>query len=251
MDIATRAWSPEIRGLLLELLNEANDGVLEAHESVAGKKMLKDKGPKEEPEGLAVFEDELPRPKRQKRNPKLLIESEDYTRDFTPVNLSDTETSGSEAMGTDYNVTDEDPDVEPDIDMAKDEEGGFRLQSRSTKAIREIYAKIDRKQKEAFDQDEIVLQHLLSLDPYKAYIDSDLDDQDILDRALRLLFRAPFGQEKEYVRISPHIRYDQLHKDVINQIRESMKLSDQHIMYLRAVAAEGKAGPESIHLGSC
>lgn len=156
---------------LVELLNEASAEVLEAHESVKGKRMLKDKGPKEEPEDLAMHE-ELRWPNRQKRNPQLLIESDEYTRDFTPVDLSETEDSDFEAMGTDYNDTDEDPDVESDIDMAQgdfhpkqeriqDGDGGFRLQSLSTKAIGESYATTDRQQQEAFIQDDIVLRHLL------------------------------------------------------------------------------------------
>lgn len=39
MDMATRSWSPSIQALLVDLLNEANSEVREAHESTAGKEM--------------------------------------------------------------------------------------------------------------------------------------------------------------------------------------------------------------------
>ena len=41
MDMATRFWSPSIRQLLVELLNEANSEVLKAHQSAGGQEMMK------------------------------------------------------------------------------------------------------------------------------------------------------------------------------------------------------------------
>ena len=40
IDMATRSWSPSIRSLLVELLNEANTEVREAHESAEGHAIL-------------------------------------------------------------------------------------------------------------------------------------------------------------------------------------------------------------------
>lgn len=42
MDMATRSWSPAIRQLLVDLLNENNAEVQEAHESNKGQKIMKD-----------------------------------------------------------------------------------------------------------------------------------------------------------------------------------------------------------------
>lgn len=39
MDMATRSWSPTIQQLLVDLLNEGNDEVREAHSSVEGKRI--------------------------------------------------------------------------------------------------------------------------------------------------------------------------------------------------------------------
>lgn len=86
----------------------------------------------------------------------------------------------------------------------------------------------------------------MSLDPKRIYVLEDLDNEDIHDRALRLLYRARFGQDNEYTRISPHIRYDKLRKETIQQINKSIKMSDENISYLRAVAVDGKTGKEFV-----
>ena len=56
------------------------------------------------------------------------------------------------------------------------------------------------------------------------YTVDDLADKEILDRALRLLYRARFGQSKDYSRISPRIKYDKLHQNVVSSIEKKLKL---------------------------
>ena len=46
-DLATRSFSSEVRNLLVKLLNEANSGVREVHESESGKRLIA-KGAKEQ-----------------------------------------------------------------------------------------------------------------------------------------------------------------------------------------------------------
>ena len=69
--------------------------------------------------------------------------------------------------------------------------------------MREYYNKLPRKDQESFDQDEISLRALLGLDPDRLYTIEDLNDEGVHDRALRLLYRARFGQVNEYARICP------------------------------------------------
>lgn len=96
---------------------------------------------------------------------------------------------------------------------------------------------MNKTEQEAWDQDTIVLRHLLTLDPRRTYTVADLADNDILDRALRLLFRARFGQDREYVRISPYIRYDKLSRRVAETIDKNCRITDKEIRRLRKIAA--------------
>lgn len=62
------------------------------------------------------------------------------------------------------------------------------------------------------------LRALLRLDPQKLYTTENLEKEEILERALRILFHERNGQQTEYVRISPHITYDQLPKTMAETI---------------------------------
>ena len=46
------------------------------------------------------------------------------------------------------------------------------------------------------------LKYILTLDPSKVYSDVDLNDAEILNRALRLLYQAKLGQDKFEMRIN-------------------------------------------------
>ena len=298
MDMATRSWSPSIRKLLVDLLNEGNIEVEEAHASAAGKKILEDtKCSKAEmsnnplslkvedgqilaqtvlekndlnvyPTWMAandVTNNSLRRSARTKKQPESIWENPDFREGFdeyTPPEITEASDEWSEDSGSNYGGSgsdgdDDDLDSEaeeeyavgkyvPEKEWVEDEDGGIRLQSRTTKTIRQNYSKLSRKDQEAFDQDSIVLRQLLSLDPKRIYVLEDLDNEDIHDRALRLLYRARFGQDNDYTRISPHIRYDKLRKETIQQINKSIKISDETIGYLRAMAADGKTGKEFV-----
>ena len=118
----------------------------------------------------------------------------------------------------------------------QDPDGDIRLMSSTTKAIRESYSKMLQTEQEEFDQDTIYLRHLLTLKVDRVYTDQDLDDRDIMDRSLRLLYRKRFGQQHEYTRISPHIKYDKLSRSVVKSINKNNELTGEEIRRLQLVA---------------
>ena len=298
MDMATRSWSPSIRKLLVDLLNEGNTEVAEAHASAAGKKILEDTkyskaGISNNPLNMKVQDGQvlaqtvqgkddldvdptwtaannetnnsLRRSGRARKQPSSIWDDPGFREgldEYTPSDTTEPSEGSSEDSDSSYGnpgsgEDDEDLDTEaeeefaigdyvPENEWVQDEDGGIRLQSRTTKTIRQNYSKLSRKDQESFDQDTIVLRQLLSLDPKRIYVLEDLDNEDIHDRALRLLYRARFGQDNDYTRISPHIRYDKLCKETIQQINKSIKMSHETINYLRAVAVDGKTGKEFV-----
>ena len=130
----------------------------------------------------------------------------------------------------------------PAEDVARDDSGDYLLlQSKSNRQMREYYNKLPRKDQESFDQDEISLRALLSLDPNRVYTIEDLNDEEVHDRALRLLYRARFGQVNEYARISPHISYDQLDRTVSDHIKSKLSVAQRELTYYASMAKEGTA----------
>lgn len=80
------------------------------------------------------------------------------------------------------------------------------------------------------------LRALLSLDPDKFYSVEDLEDEEMLDRALRLLFLARYGQRQQHLRISSHISYDQLGRAVSDSIETKLKMDEAELTtYLTAI----------------
>ena len=64
------------------------------------------------------------------------------------------------------------------------------------------------------------------------YTDESLDDMEILDRALRLLYQAQFGHMKLDLRISPHIIYDQLPLEIAHAINAKLKIEESEMIQL-------------------
>lgn len=100
---------------------------------------------------------------------------------------------------------------------------------------------MERKDQEEFDQDEISLCLPLSLSPGRVYTLEDLEDHEVHDRALGLLYRARSGQSKDYSRISPHIKYKLLHSKVVAGSKKKLVLQDNEYTYLLQTAKDGKA----------
>jgi hypothetical protein len=69
-----------------------------------------------------------------------------------------------------------------------------------------------------FDQNNLNERNLLKFDPNKLYYRANLEQSYILNRALRLLFQARFGQETSHWKISPYINYSHLPDRIIKAI---------------------------------
>lgn len=123
----------------------------------------------------------------------------------------------------------------------RDEDVEVLLESRTRKQMRKTYNSLTRKKQEQWDQDEWNLRMLLSLSPDRIYTVQDLEIEEIHDRALRLLYRLRFGQSKDYARVSPHINYTHLHKDVCASIKAQNEIESEEVAYYIQFAKEGKA----------
>ena len=126
-------------------------------------------------------------------------------------------------------------------ELLRDESGEVYLHSRSQRQMRETFNKLNRGEQEGFDQDAMVLRQLLSLVPDRVHTLQDLEDNKIHDRALRSLYRARFGQSTDYSKISPHIKYDMLHANVLSDFKKKLKIEDEGYTFLNQTAKEGKA----------
>ncbi|KAI4188332.1 MAG: hypothetical protein L6R41_002206 [Letrouitia leprolyta] len=295
MDLAGKANDPAIQQLLVQLLNEKNYEVMEAHESeqgilmkaqATGQAMTDVATPFiteiEDGQKLAVTVPEdmdIDRPSDQseggssamkyplRREPKqvqrMINQPEIQKRLHGSRKLSSEDLESSEEdygdSGSEYSTDSEnrydsgvdsssatdsdDPEKEgrevvaASNEYITDPNGDIRLLSRTTAEIRRTYSRLTKTEQEDFDQDTIALKQLLTMDPKKVYSIKDLETPDVLDRALRLLFRARFGQAQEYVRISPHIKYDKLSKETLKAIERNTKIQDEEVKRLRFLAA--------------
>lgn len=235
IDMATRSYTDSIKTLLVDLLNDGNQEVRKAHDSLAGKKLLKNiigapPVPQKEVDALEATLETDPntpvpsiqtatatasRPTRSRKAPArqadYLYGSDELSDDSVTTNEQDTDSySDSDIDSQDCDSDSSstfDPlskDDVPGDDMDADENGELILRSKTYKQIRATYAKLSRENQELYDQYTIYLRQLLSLSADKVYTVEDLEDQEIHDRALRLLYRERFGQEHEYVRVGPH-----------------------------------------------
>ncbi|KAL8834745.1 MAG: hypothetical protein Q9170_003622 [Blastenia crenularia] len=168
---------------------------------------------------------------RESEHSEYSEQATDYDEDYQDLDFDfgSDESDSSEKKGEKVKPEQDDYIVDPD--------GDTRLVSRTTKELRQRYSQFTKTEQEEFDQDSIALRQLLSLKVDRVYELSDLNDPEILDRSLRLLYRARFGQSHERIRISPHIRYDKLTKQVCRAIEKNSKMDHQEITRKRAIAA--------------
>lgn len=81
------------------------------------------------------------------------------------------------------------------------------MERKTTRRLRQDFTCLDRVAQEAHDQEGLHVKHLLALPVDKIYTLSDLKNEHILERALRLLYLGKFGQKEVQACISrsPHI----------------------------------------------
>ena len=182
VDLATRSFSSEVQNLLVDLLNESNKYVKEAHESQRGHEILKETNllPTEDSNNpmnvkfdeetggrLAItVQDSMsidlestvtnPAPRKRQRPDR-----------FADKMLQDDEESEMTSNDNDAFQSDEDGD---EINALKD----IVLKTTTTKKLRQNYSKLASIEQEQYNQDEMNLRHLLSLSPTRIYTVEDL-----------------------------------------------------------------------------
>ena len=275
-----------MQNLLVDLLNESNKYVKEAHESQRGHEILKEtnflptegsNNPMnvefdEETDGrLAItvqdsmdidLENTVTNPaprkrqrpdrfantmlqddvyqeygqgKRRKLKGKASMD-EDVDEEISDRLEEDSSFKDSENEEENYDEESEVTSDDSDDAFQSDEDGDeitalkdIVLETITTKKLRQNYSKLTPIEQEQYNQDEMNLRYLLSLSPTRIYTVEDLNDVEILDRALRLLFHARFGQDQQYMRISPHVTYDKLPSKVSNAIKAKLQVEEQHV----------------------
>lgn len=183
-----------------------------------GKKKAKGKGKKSARKGTADSSDMMYEEEESSYQSESSADSDD---DYDDYDDADTLQSDDDDSASDASVLSlqEDPDIKYDI----------VLESKTTKTLRKDFMKLTASQQEAFNQDEMNLRQLLSLSPDRVYTLEDLEDSDVLDRALRLLYQARFGQTRQNTRISPHINYDKLPTTVSAAIKAKLHLEEAQV----------------------
>lgn len=90
------------------------------------------------------------------------------------------------------------------------------------------FAQLTADEQETLNQDIINVQQLLRLDPemVSKYTLSDLHDDVVLERVLRLLHLSKLGREELHTRVSPHIRYDKLPAPMARSIAAKLQVEE-------------------------
>ena len=91
-----------------------------------------------------------------------------------------------------------------------------------TKELRRRYLWLPEELKNEVSQDVINFYRFLSYDPDKVYTVDDPQDNEILNRGLRLLFGNRIGQAQERLRVTPHISYEALPKSLADAIASKL-----------------------------
>lgn len=95
----------------------------------------------------------------------------------------------------------------------------IRLAIRDSKALQTSV-----RDQENYNQKKITLRQLPFLSFDKIYQAEDLEDEETLDKILKLFYMSKLGQEEFHTRINPHIIYDKLPKEISNQIKARLKM---------------------------
>lgn len=208
---------------------------------------------------------------RKRQTPAELLISESLTpqKRQTPERLGAIGTAGdangadadgvddANSTDTDY-ILDDIPNTEPKDDLKTsdfektDNKGSENemdidrvdediLEAKTTKKWRQDLLKQPVSVQEAFDQEDFNLRQLLALSAKKMYGKDNLEDEKTLDRALRLLYMAKFGQVDMNTRISPHIQYNKLPIAVANSITSKLQVEEDQVRgSLAIVRSSGK-----------
>ncbi|MCJ1298857.1 hypothetical protein MMC08_001648 [Hypocenomyce scalaris] len=103
------------------------------------------------------------------------------------------------------------------------------LKSRITAALQRDFMQLTASQQEAFNQNEMNLHQLLSLAPDQIYALTDLENCNVLNCVLHLLYRTHFEQANQNIQISLHINYDKLPAAVSAAIKVKLHLEEAEV----------------------
>jgi hypothetical protein len=245
-ELATRARDPPMRVLLVKLLNDANPNILQKQQSPLALNLLAKRSQtskSEDTDGAKTVNEKLDLRIDMKESTLVTDDrrataTDNEEPDSSPpaVRRSSRQTNAVKRLTSDFaefgTLDQDDPelsdassnfDLEPDSDFEVDtnneddgesESVGERTEPAEVmfmdtyKVARAFFRSLPIEEQETFNQEEMNLCQIIDLDPTKQYTEEDLDQHDTLDRALRLLCVARFGQGEELMRVSPHINYD-------------------------------------------
>lgn len=135
--------------------------------------------------------------------------------------------------GSSSQVDSDDVSVHNESDEAEIEDSV--LDTSTIKNMKTNFYKLTKTEQENFSQEEMNIRFLLKLNPTRVYTLEDLNETETLDRGLRLLFHARYGQTKQHMKISPHVEYDKLPREVARQIAIKMSIEDREIKESKAL----------------
>ena len=151
--------------------------------------------------------------------------------------------SGQESSKSDWEPgsQEEDEESEGSEDSDSEEPSGIVAEGVLTSNLKKEYAQWSFEVQESFNQDDLHLRRLLSLGPDHLYVADDLEDVDVLDRALRLLFANKFGSDNVGIRLSPHIKYNNLPAAVVAAIKAKYKTEETQLQEALRVMKEPRS----------
>ena len=103
------------------------------------------------------------------------------------------------------------------------------LKSNMIKQLKKKFMKFNQFEQKKFDQNFINAKFFLFFDSHKFYIIQNFQKSKIFDKIFRLLLIKKFEKENFMTKISSHIRYDKLFKNVIDVIKTKFSVEQIQI----------------------
>ncbi len=236
LNLTTRFFSKNVQDLLIKLLNEDNDEVRFAHDSIKSKKILA----KQSFEQNQLSEKDIKMQNKEKKNLSLKkrtrreqrkkskddlydVFSFDFENEMSSYEYEDVSFSRSnfESLYVDSNDL---KDKDNDNNMTN-----LMLKSRTIKVLKQQFVKLFKNDQEQFDQKQFYFKQLFILNLTKIYTIENLKNEKFLDRALRLFYLARFERRDIQTRISFHIIYDKLFIIVVNVIQAKQNVKETQV----------------------
>jgi carboxypeptidase C (cathepsin A) len=243
-----------VQDLLIKLLNEDNDEVRVAHDSIKNKKILAKQSfeqnqlsekdtemqNKQSFEQNQLSEKDTEMQNKEKKNLSLKKRTSRKQRKQSKNDLYDISSSDSENEMSSYEYEDvsfsksnfESLYVDSNDLEDRDNDNNMTnimLKSRTIKVLRQQFVKLFKNDQEQFDQKQFNFKQLLILNLTKIYTIENLKNEKFLDRALRLLYLARFERRDIQTRVNSHIIYDKLSITVVNVIQAKQNVKETQV----------------------